>query len=76
METLLVFLKKLNCSFYCNGIHTYLIQKQLRYMFIKLLHVKEHRAQHKFISPGYTPNQREETEFEYDVLCILHCSVN
>lgn len=45
-------------------------------MFIKLLHVKEHTAQHKFISPGNTPNQREENEFEYDVLCIQHYSVN
>lgn len=45
-------------------------------MFIKLQHVIEHRAQHKFISPGNTPNQCEENEFVYDVLCIQYYSVN
>lgn len=45
-------------------------------MFIKLLHVKEHRVQYKFILPGNTPNQREENEFVYDVLCIQHYSIN
>lgn len=45
-------------------------------MFIKLLHVKEHRVQYKFILPGNTPNQREENEFVYDFLCIQHYSIN